>query len=113
VTLLPPNTATRMPRIAHFIFGLSPDFGNKPFSLVHYLAIRSAHDRLGTDWKIFVSGRAAAAAAQRQQQHSGSSSTAAAAAQRQQQHSGSSNTAAAADAPLLRRCFTRTSRAPT
>jgi hypothetical protein len=66
VTLLPPNTATRMPRIAHFIFGLSPDFGNKPFSLVHYLAIRSAHDRLGTDWKIFVSGRAAAATAQRQ-----------------------------------------------
>jgi hypothetical protein len=54
MTLLPASTATRMPRIAHFIFGLSPDFGRKPFSLVHYLAIRSAHDRLGPKWRIFV-----------------------------------------------------------
>ncbi|WP_406474316.1 glycosyltransferase family 32 protein [Streptomyces platensis] len=26
------------------LFGLSPDFGGKPFSLVHYLAIRSAYE---------------------------------------------------------------------
>jgi hypothetical protein len=59
LSLLPAPAATRMPRIAHFIFGLSPDFGKKPFSLVHYLAIRSAHDRLGPKWKIFVRGQAA------------------------------------------------------
>ncbi|MEO6785369.1 MAG: glycosyltransferase, partial [Chthoniobacteraceae bacterium] len=30
--------------IIHFVFGLSEDFGGRPFSLIHYLAIRSAHD---------------------------------------------------------------------
>lgn len=28
--------------IFHFIYGLAPDFGGKPFNLVHYLAIKSA-----------------------------------------------------------------------
>lgn len=31
-----------IPNIFHFVFGMSPDFGGKPFSLVHYLAVRSA-----------------------------------------------------------------------
>jgi hypothetical protein len=31
-----------IPNILHFVFGMSPDFGGKPFSLVHYLAIKSA-----------------------------------------------------------------------
>jgi len=31
-----------IPNIIHFIFGLSSDFGGKAFSLVHYLAIKSA-----------------------------------------------------------------------
>lgn len=31
-----------IPRTVHFIFGLSPDFGGKPFSLVHHLAVKSA-----------------------------------------------------------------------
>lgn len=31
-----------IPNIVHFVFGLAPDFGGKPFSLVHYLGIRSA-----------------------------------------------------------------------
>src|SRR3954464_10261762 len=31
-----------IPNIIHFNFGMSSDFGNKPFSLVHYLAVRSA-----------------------------------------------------------------------
>jgi hypothetical protein len=31
-----------IPRIFHFVFGMAPDFGGKPFSLVHYLAIKSA-----------------------------------------------------------------------
>lgn len=33
-----------IPNIFHFIFGMSPDFGGKPFSLVHYLAIKSAKE---------------------------------------------------------------------
>lgn len=31
-----------IPNVIHFCFGLSPDHGGKPFSLVHYLAVRSA-----------------------------------------------------------------------
>lgn len=31
-----------IPKIVHFCFGLRPDFGGKPFSLVHYLAVKSA-----------------------------------------------------------------------
>ncbi|MDA1055357.1 MAG: glycosyltransferase [Planctomycetota bacterium] len=31
-----------IPNIIHFCFGFTADFGGKPFSLIHYLAIRSA-----------------------------------------------------------------------
>jgi hypothetical protein len=31
-----------IPKRIHFIFGLTPDFGGKPFSFVHWAAIRSA-----------------------------------------------------------------------
>jgi hypothetical protein len=31
-----------VPNILHFVFGMAPDFGGKPFSLVHYLSVRSA-----------------------------------------------------------------------
>jgi Glycosyltransferase sugar-binding region containing DXD motif len=31
-----------IPNVFHFVFGMAPDFGGKPFSLVHYLAIKSA-----------------------------------------------------------------------
>lgn len=31
-----------IPEILHFVFGMAPDFGGKPFSLVHYLSVRSA-----------------------------------------------------------------------
>jgi hypothetical protein len=33
-----------IPNVIHFIYGLKEDFGGKPFSLVHYLAIRSASE---------------------------------------------------------------------
>lgn len=33
-----------IPNKFHFIFGLTEDFGGKPFSLIHYLAIKSAYD---------------------------------------------------------------------
>ena len=36
--------AEKIPNVFHFIFGLKPDFGGKPFSLVHYLSIQSAID---------------------------------------------------------------------
>ena len=35
-----------VPRVVHFVFGLSPDFGGKPFNLMHQIAIRSAIDRI-------------------------------------------------------------------
>ena len=31
-----------IPRVVHFCFGMAADFGGRPFSLCHYLAIRSA-----------------------------------------------------------------------
>jgi hypothetical protein len=31
-----------IPNILHFVFGMAPDFGGKPFSLCHYVAVRSA-----------------------------------------------------------------------
>jgi hypothetical protein len=31
-----------IPKVFHFIFGLAPDFGGKPFSFFHYVAVRSA-----------------------------------------------------------------------
>ena len=33
---------TRIPRIVHYVFGMAPDFGGKPWSLVHYACVRSA-----------------------------------------------------------------------
>jgi len=39
VAALPP---TAVPKVLHFIFGLSSDFGGKPFGLVHHLVIRAA-----------------------------------------------------------------------
>lgn len=38
-----------IPNVVHFIFGLKEDFGGKPFSFIHYLAIKSAHERLKPD----------------------------------------------------------------
>jgi hypothetical protein len=36
------DMSEKIPNIFHFVFGLKPDFGGKPFSLVHYLSIQSA-----------------------------------------------------------------------
>ena len=33
-----------IPNIFHFCYGLARDFGGKPFSLVHYLAVKSAYE---------------------------------------------------------------------
>jgi len=42
-----------IPKIVHMVFGLSDDFGNKPFHLIHNIAIKSAHNIIKPD-KIFL-----------------------------------------------------------
>ena len=46
---LPDGESAAVPNVVHFVFGLSPDFGGKPFSLVHYLAVLAAKARLRPD----------------------------------------------------------------
>lgn len=41
--------SSRIPKILHYCFGFSPDFGGKPLSLTHYVCIRSAVERLRPD----------------------------------------------------------------
>lgn len=42
-----------IPKIVHMVFGLNSDFGNKPFSLIHNISIKSAKDIIKPD-KIFM-----------------------------------------------------------
>jgi hypothetical protein len=35
-----------IPKILHYCFGMSPDFGGKPWSLVHYVCLKSAVERI-------------------------------------------------------------------
>ncbi len=37
---------SRIPKVLHYCFGLSANFGNKPWSLVHYVCVRSAIERV-------------------------------------------------------------------
>lgn len=41
-----------IPKILHFCFGLSPDFGGKPWSLIHHVCVRSAVERIRPDRAI-------------------------------------------------------------
>ena len=43
----------RIPKILHYCFGFSPDFGGKPFGLSHWACIKSAVDRLRPD-RVFL-----------------------------------------------------------
>ncbi|KAK9820446.1 hypothetical protein WJX72_010448 [[Myrmecia] bisecta] len=36
----------RIPKIVHYVFGMRPDFGGKPFNFVHYLGVLSVHKRI-------------------------------------------------------------------
>lgn len=40
---------SKVPKVVHFIFGLSPDFGGKPFNLMHKIAVLSAHEVIKPD----------------------------------------------------------------
>jgi hypothetical protein len=42
-----------IPKLLHFCFGLSPDFGRKQWSLVHYACIKSAIERIRPDDVFF------------------------------------------------------------
>lgn len=42
-----------IPKILHFCFGLTPDFGGKPWGLVHYACVRSAVERIKPDQTFF------------------------------------------------------------
>jgi hypothetical protein len=42
-----------IPNILHFVFGMAPDFGGKPFSLCHYLSVRSAVELNKPDKALF------------------------------------------------------------
>jgi hypothetical protein len=35
-----------IPKILHYCFGMAPDFGGKPWSLVHYVCVKSAVERI-------------------------------------------------------------------
>lgn len=41
-----------IPNLVHFCFGMTPDFGGRPFSLIHYLSIRSAWEILQPECMI-------------------------------------------------------------
>ena len=43
----------KIPKIVHFCFGLSADFGFRPWSLVHYASVRSAYERIKPDAIFF------------------------------------------------------------
>lgn len=40
---------SRIPKIIHYCFGLAPDFGGKPWSLVHYVGVASAARHIKPD----------------------------------------------------------------
>jgi len=46
-------TVTKIPRILHYIFGMAPDFGGKPWGLVHHACLASAIDRIKPDEVFF------------------------------------------------------------
>jgi len=43
----------RIPKVLHYTFGMTPDFGDKPWSLVHYVCLKSAIERLRPDDVFF------------------------------------------------------------
>ena len=44
---------SRIPKVLHYTFGMAPDFGGKPWSLVHHVCLKSAIERLRPDNVFF------------------------------------------------------------
>lgn len=42
-----------IPKILHYCFGMAPDFGGKPWSLIHYIGVRSAIRHIKPDQVFF------------------------------------------------------------
>ncbi len=43
----------RIPKLLHYIFGMAPDFGGRPWSLVHHVCLKSAVERIRPDRVFF------------------------------------------------------------
>ena len=43
----------RVPKIVHYVFGMAPDFGGKPWSLMHHVCLKSAIERIKPDNVFF------------------------------------------------------------
>jgi hypothetical protein len=50
---LPAMIAAKVPKVIHFVFGLSADFGGRPFNIMHMLAVRSAAERFRPEQMFF------------------------------------------------------------
>jgi hypothetical protein len=50
---LPALIKRRVPKVIHFIFGLLPDFGGKPFNIMHSIAVLSAVEKIKPEQIIF------------------------------------------------------------
>lgn len=44
---------SRIPNIVHYIFGMAKDFGGKPWSLMHYVCLKSAIEQIKPDEVFF------------------------------------------------------------
>ena len=44
---------SRIPKILHYVFGMAEDFGGKPWSLMHYVCLRSAVEHIKPDQVLF------------------------------------------------------------
>jgi len=47
---------TRIPRVVHYVFGMAPDFGGKPWGLVHHACLMSAIRHIKPDKVMFHYG---------------------------------------------------------
>ena len=45
--------SSRIPRILHYVFGMAPDFGGKPWGLVHHACLSSAIEKIRPDEVFF------------------------------------------------------------
>lgn len=50
---LPAVIRAKAPKVVHFIFGLSPTFGGRPFNIMHTVAVRSVAERFRPDEIMF------------------------------------------------------------
>ena len=47
------EAAPRIPKVLHYVFGMSRNFGGKPWSLMHHVCLKSAVDRIKPERVLF------------------------------------------------------------